>query len=357
MISYQDALDIILAESHALETVDISIFDPLVLGMVLNSDIVSSKSVPEFRASVVDGYAAISSDGPGQYPLVSVSTAGEIKVLPLIVPGQISRVATGAAVPIGSDAVIMVEDTDLISSENGEEKIVEIKSQAVSGQFIREIGSDIKVGDVILSKGHILSSADIGIIASIGMTAIRVISKPKVSIFSSGNEIIDVLSKQERFGQIIDSNRPTLKCLLTKFGFSWLDMGIVPDNPTSITAMIKKSLDESDVLITTGGVSMGELDCFKGVLESLNAQIHFGRVSIKPGKPTTFASLEYKGKKKIIFCLPGNPVSAYVTFHLFVLPCLHAMSGNRNWQLPIVKAKVSVELLTLVNTITKSRRA
>ena len=341
MVSYNDAIDIILTQSQTLQASRISIFDQLVLGSVLESDIISEKSLPEFRASVVDGYAVLSGDGPGKYDLASVSTAGEIEFLQSISSGQIARVATGAAVPNGADAVVMVEDTSLISSENGQEKVIEIKTRATVGQFIREIGSDIKKGDIILQKGHVVSPADIGIIASVGIMNISIISKPKVAIFSSGNEIVDLQSpSKERFGQIIDSNRPTLKCLLNKFGFPWIDKGIVSDDSASISLMIQKSLDESDVLITTGGVSMGELDCFKGVLDSLKATIHFGRVSIKPGKPTTFASLEYKGKKKIIFCLPGNPVSAYVTFHLFVLPCLHALSGNRDWQLPIVRAKV-----------------
>jgi gephyrin len=287
----------------------------------------------------VDGYAVVSSDGLGRFPLVSVSTAGEIRDFPTIHSGQIARIATGAAVPDGADAVVMVEDTDLVLFEDGQEKIIEIKAKSEAGQFIRNIGSDIKQGEVILKKGHVISPADIGVIASIGMTVISVISKPRVSLFSSGNEIIDP-SSSPSFGQIIDSNRPTLKCLLSKFGFPFLDMGIILDNPTSIRETIKESLEKSDILITTGGVSMGELDCIKGVLESLNAKIHFGRVSIKPGKPTTFASLLHNDKKKIIFALPGNPVSAYVTFHLFVLPCLYAISGNPTWQLPIVKAKV-----------------
>jgi gephyrin len=344
MISFEDALDMILKQSVVLDKMDISIFDPLVLGTVLASDIVAQKSLPEFRASVVDGYAVKSLDGPGKYPLKAVSTAGEIRDIPIIHSGQIARVATGAAVPDGADAVVMVEDTNLTLSENGQEKIIEIKVKSEAGQFIRNVGSDIKKGEIILKKGHVISPADIGVIASIGMTFISVISKPRVSIFSSGNEIVEP-SSSTSFGQIIDSNRPTLKCLLSKFGFPFLDMGIVLDNPTSIQDTIKESLEKSDILITTGGVSMGELDCIKTVLESLDAKIHFGRVSIKPGKPTTFATLIHKNKKKIIFALPGNPVSAYVTFHLFVLPCLHATAGNSTWQLPIVKAKVFIPIL------------
>ena len=348
MISYDDALEIIMTKANVLQIQKISIFDPLALGTVLDSDVVSDKNLPEFRASIVDGYAVISSDGPGQYPVIAARTAGEINSLPSITKGQIVRITTGAALPHGADSVVMVEDTLLVLSQDGQEKIIDIKAKALFGQNIREIGSDLQNGDIILRKGHVLSAADIGILSSVGITTIETISKPRVAIFSSGNEIVDPLSSiRPKFGQIIDSNRPALRCLLTKFGFFYLDMGIVADDPNLISAKIQESLEQSDILITTGGVSMGERDYFKDVLLMLGATIHFGRVAMKPGKPTTFASLQYNGKNKLVFCLPGNPVSAYVSFHVLVLPCLNAMAGNSRWSLPIVKAKVRCFILIL----------
>ncbi|KAG0312393.1 hypothetical protein BGZ99_009537 [Dissophora globulifera] len=334
------------------------------IGAVLDEDVVAVEAVPGYRASILDGYAVIGkfllvhlavnhnhtyTDGPGQYPVtaVSIATASEGSAVKLL-PGQIARITTGGALPEGATAVVMVEDTQLIkSSEDGtHEEIVEILARVRNGEAIRETGSDIQVGQTVLRKGQVVSAVggEIGVLASIGVQRVRVRQHPTVGFLSTGNEVVNHDNGMPlKMGQIRDSNRPTLIAATKAAGFDYVDLGIALDSPEDLEAAVRGGLEKCDILVTTGGVSMGEMDLLKPILEQkLGATIHFGRIMMKPGKPTTFATVPNPkgGQDKLMFGLPGNPVSASVTFHLFVLPALRKLAGHEKYMWPSIQAEV-----------------
>jgi len=224
-----------------------------------------------------------------------------------------------------------VEDTELLeSSADGKVELkIRILEAPVKGQDIRPTGSDLRLGDTVVHRGTKIGAAQIGALASAGLHQVKVFRQPQISVFSTGDEIQEIGS--QRSGDVIfDSNRPTLVALLKQHGFDATDLGIARDDPEAITSTLKKAFECSSVVISSGGVSMGEKDFLKNVLlENLDAKIHFGRVNMKPGKPTTFATCCHKSGKKFVFALPGNPVSATVTCHLFALPAVRALSGLR----------------------------
>ncbi|KAF9106729.1 hypothetical protein BGX27_009044 [Mortierella sp. AM989] len=320
------------------------------IGAVLDEDVVAVEAVPGYRASILDGYAVIDTDGPGQYPVTSVSIAAASEgSSPKLLPGQIARITTGGALPEGATAVVMVEDTQLIkSSEDGtQEEIVEILAKVRNGEAIRDVGSDIQVGQTVLKKGQVISAVggEIGVLASIGVHKVAVRQRPVVGFLSTGNEVVNHDNGQPlKMGQIRDSNRPTLIAATKAAGFDHLDLGIAPDSPDELEAAVRNGLEKCDIVVTTGGVSMGEMDLLKPILEQkLGATIHFGRIMMKPGKPTTFATVPNSSGKqpKLMFGLPGNPVSATVTFHLFVLPALRKLAGYEKYMWPSIQAEIT----------------
>ncbi|KAF9094650.1 hypothetical protein BGX23_001819 [Mortierella sp. AD031] len=325
--------------------------DGALIGAVLDEDVVAVEAVPGYRASILDGYAVIDTDGPGQYPVTAVSIAAALSdgSATKLQPGQIARITTGGALPEGATAVVMVEDTVLVkSSEDGtREEIVEILAKVRKGEAIREIGSDVQVGQTVLKKGQVISAVggEIGVLASIGVQKVLVRQRPVVGFLSTGNEVVNHDSGEVlKMGQIRDSNRPTLIAATKAAGFDYLDLGIAPDSPEDLEAAIKGGLAKCDIVVTTGGVSMGEMDLLKPILEQkLGATIHFGRIMMKPGKPTTFATVPSPngGQPRLMFALPGNPVSATVTFHLFVLPALRKLAGYEKYMWPSVHAEVT----------------
>ncbi|XP_017784378.1 PREDICTED: gephyrin [Nicrophorus vespilloides] len=292
-------------------------------GAILGENVSSVDSLPPFPASTKDGYAVIAADGAGVREVVNSVAAGDQPDVKILKPGQIVRINTGAPVPPGADAVVQVEDTKVhISDAKGEEITVEILKAPTVGQDIRPIGSDIGSDMELLKTGERLSSAHIGLLAAIGRTSVKIEKSAKIGILSTGNEL---QSPHESIkpGKIRDSNKLTLINLLKEYGYSSNDCGISKDNPDDVLLSFIKAFRYNDVVITTGGVSMGEHDVIKNVLmEDFGAEILFGRVNMKPGKPTTFARLEFEGKTKFVFGLPGNPVSASVTCILFVIPGL-----------------------------------
>ncbi|CAB1343128.1 unnamed protein product [Coregonus sp. 'balchen'] len=251
------------------------------MGRVLAQDVYAKDNLPPFPASVKDGYAPTHT----------------------VMPGQVMRVTTGAPIPCGADAVVQVEDTELLrESEDGTEELeVRILVQARPGQDIRPIGHDIKRGECVLSKGTHMGPSEIGLLATVGVTE--------------------------------------------EHGYPTINLGIVGDNPDDLLNALNEGISRADVIITSGGVSMGEKDYLKQVLDiDLHAQIHFGRVFMKPGLPTTFATLDMDGARKLIFALPGNPVSAVVTCNLFVIPALRKMQGILDPRPTIIKARLSCDV-------------
>ncbi|KIH89357.1 gephyrin [Sporothrix brasiliensis 5110] len=362
------------------------------VGHVLAEDVYAAEDVPAFRASIVDGYAVVvpkpsdadadtddHADGgsrtlSGVFPVVAVSHAApdEGNVLRA---GEIARITTGAPLPAGANAVVMVENTVLQSrtDDGAEEKDVAIRAANVrDGDNVREVGSDVRRGQLILAKGAKITAVggEVGLLASAGVQKVAVCRRPVVGVLSTGNEVVEHTSRPPsrlRLGEVRDTNRPTLLLAAQEWGFDTVDLGIVADQPHTLEQRLRDALRQVDVVVTTGGVSMGELDLLKPTIErALGGTIHFGRVAMKPGKPTTFATVEVKeavrdtsvasagggsaagdvvhSTRRVVrpvFSLPGNPASALVTFHLFVLPALHQMAGEQPRGLPRVPVALS----------------
>ncbi|XP_041950842.1 gephyrin b isoform X7 [Alosa sapidissima] len=316
------------------------------LGRVLAQDVYAKDNLPPFPASVKDGYAVRAADGPGDRFIIGESQAGE-QPTHTVMPGQAMRVTTGAPIPCGADAVVQVEDTELLrESEDGTEELeVRILVQARPGQDIRPIGHDIKRGECVLAKGTHMGPSEIGLLATVGVTEVEVHKFPVVAVMSTGNELLNPEDDLHP-GKIRDSNRSTLLATIQEHGYPTINLGIVGDNPDDLLNALNEGISRADVIITSGGVSMGEKDYLKQVLDiDLHAQIHFGRVFMKPGLPTTFATLDMDGARKLIFALPaGNPVSAVVTCNLFVIPALRKMQGILDPRPTIIKARLSCDV-------------
>ncbi|KAI4287062.1 MAG: hypothetical protein L6R35_003682 [Caloplaca aegaea] len=357
MISVDEALGFILDNTPKPTVTEIAVNGALV-GHLLAEDVQADEPVPAFRASIVDGYAIIvDKDAPGSketFPVASVShaTPGEI---PRLEKGQIARITTGAPLPLEATSVVMVEDSIIRKkTQNGQEEAeVEILADAMKpGENVREIGSDVQAGETILRKGEEITATggELGLLASVGKKYVSVYGKPVVGVLSTGDELVPHDRPGSlRVGAVRDTNRPTIMAAVRGWGYEALDLGISKDSPsnptkrllrsfensqTSLEASLRSAMRSASVIITTGGVSMGELDLLKPTIErSLGGTIHFGRVAMKPGKPTTFATVPFKTstgehETRLIFSLPGNPASAIVTSHLFVLPSLREASGS-----------------------------
>lgn len=332
MVPMETAIEVILSAVEScgmLRTCTLPLHRAL--GHVLAEPVYSEFNHPPFRASIKDGYAVIAADGPGLYPVVGALVAGSAESVELH-PRQICRVNTGGPIPDGADAVVQVEDTKVMDvSGEGEEATVLIMSRAKKGQDIRPIGCDLPQGGSALQSGCTISASEIGLAASVGATNLTVFRKPRVAILSTGDELEEPFHKRKvlgsgnipSYGKIFDSNKSMLMAAVVESGLEVCDAGIARDNMDDTRDKLERALSEADIVITSGGVSMGEVDCVKLVLAELGATTHFGRVNMKPGKPTTFASIG----SKLVFALPGNPVSAMVCYHLFVVPALLAASG------------------------------
>ncbi|XP_078262458.1 gephyrin isoform X13 [Rhinoraja longicauda] len=335
------------------------------MGRVLAQDVFAKDNLPPFPASVKDGYAVRAADGPGDRFIMGESQAGD-QPTQTVMPGQVMRVTTGAPIPCGADAVVQVEDTELIRESDDhdvllimgtEELEVRILTQARPGQDIRPIGHDIKRGECVLAKGTHMGPSEIGLLATVGVTEVEVHKFPVVAVMSTGNELLNPEDELTP-GKIRDSNRSTLLATIQEHGYPTINLGIVGDNPDDLLNALNEGISRADIIITSGGVSMGEKDYLKQVLDiDLHAQIHFGRVFMKPGLPTTFATLDIDGIRKIIFALPagaveadgdigseGNPVSAVVTCNLFVIPALRKMQGILDPRPTIIKARLSSDV-------------
>ncbi|GJP89579.1 molybdenum cofactor biosynthesis protein Gephyrin [Aspergillus niger] len=361
MLSVDEALKLISQHTPEPTIIEAPVTTALV-GSVIAEDVYAKEAVPAYRASIVDGYAVIAPESPnagpntkGIFPVASITHANEGGVLSPLEPGTIARITTGAPLPPNANAVVMVEDTVLASStpDGQEEATVEILTGDIKPQEnVREPGSDVALGSCILRKGDLITSVggEIGLLAATGTQTVKVYRKPCIGVLSTGDELVEHNDPRKlQGGQIRDSNRPSLLSCLASWGFPTVDLGIARDTPVGALEQslrdalrgIGKAQTSVDVIITTGGVSMGELDLLKPTIErSLGGTIHFGRVSMKPGKPTTFATIPFKPSStpssssgqqeretKLIFSLPGNPASALVTLNLFVLPSLHKLMG------------------------------
>lgn len=338
MLPVADALAIVLQETAALPAQLLPLAE--VAGLILAETVTAPEPLPPFPASIKDGYAVVAADGPGDYTVIGEVTAGRVATF-TVQPGTVAYITTGAPVPSGADAVVMVEETTPLPAPDGQRR-VHIGRQVRTGDDIRKIGADIQQGEAVLHAGVHLDAAEVGLLATVGAAQVHVHPRPRVAILSTGDELVE---PHEAIGpgQIRDSNRAMLYAAVVAAGGAPLDLGIAGDAATALQAKIEDGLHAADVLLTSGGVSMGELDLIKPILERAG-KVHFGRIRMKPGKPLTFATVVIGGQQKLVFGLPGNPVSSLVTYYLFVVPALRQLAGWPSPHLRRVQAHLAQPL-------------
>jgi molybdopterin molybdotransferase len=293
-------------------------------GCVLADDVTARGSLPGFTNSAMDGYAvyaadvaSASEDSPVVLPVVTDIAAGNTKPLSLA-PGQSMRIMTGAPLPHGANAIVPVEATD------GGVARVSITSRSVLGQHVREEGEDVEAGRVILRRGTLLGPGQIALLAAAGVARVRIVPRPRVVVLSTGDELVEI-GRTPGFGQIVDSNSVMLSAAVTAVGGTPYVVGGVPDDARVLMDTLEGQLVRADAIITTGGVSMGAFDTVKEVLSRVGT-MQFDKVAMRPGMPQGFGLL---GEEAVpVFTLPGNPVSALVSFHVFVAPALRQMAGR-----------------------------
>lgn len=314
IISIEEALRIIQREVQPLATLGVPLGEAL--GYVLAEDVVAEEPMPPFAASSVDGFAVIAADGMGLRRLVGDQAAGYVGDIQ-VESGTAARVTTGAPVPPGADAIVMVEQT-----EPGTHQVNILATRIEPGANIRPVGQDIVQGQQVLPKHTILGPAELGLLGTVGKARVTVFQRPIVAVMSTGDEIVEPHERPNP-GQIRDANRFTLIGAVRQAGATPLDLGIVRDKAGSLEEIMERGLAEADALLTSGGVSMGQLDLVKPYLAA-HGTVHFGRVNTRPGKPVTFAMVNGKP----CFAMPGFPVSALVSFEVFVRPALLKMAGH-----------------------------
>lgn len=307
------------------------------LDRYLAEDIISPINVPSHTNSAMDGYAIAGSDLPTNedksYSIVGTSFAGTPSDQ-TYQSGQVVRIMTGGVMPAGTDTVIMQEMVELTDDKSS----VTLKAEHKQGQNVRHPGEDIAKDSLLFSAGRKVTAADLGILASLGICECRVYRKPRIAFFSTGDELRSVGEVLEE-GQIYDSNRYTLYAMLKQLNVNFFDMGVVKDTPEAIQAAMQEASEMADIVITSGGVSVGEADYIKPTLNKIG-QIHFKKIRMKPGRPLTFGSLKQESKNKSwLFGLPGNPVAVMITFLQFVQPAIYYLSCGKTKPIISLKAK------------------
>lgn len=297
------------------------------LGRVLAAKIISPSDVPNHNNSAMDGYAFKFSDWAESLKVVGTAFAGK-PFLGEIQTGECVKIMTGAVIPRGADSVVMQEKI----IRDGD--FIRLLDAPTKNQNVRLAGEDLKNGQIVLGKGHVMRPADLGLVASLGIAEVTTYCRLKVAFFSTGDELVGV-GQSLQAGQIYDSNRYTLFGMLTRLGVQICDLGVVPDNPNLLEATLLKAAREHDVVITSGGVSVGEADYMKALLAK-HGQVLFWKINMKPGRPLAYGKLR-GGEDQLAhyFGLPGNPVSAMVTFYQFVRDALLILQGTTPKLLPI----------------------
>ncbi|MCL6091952.1 MAG: molybdopterin molybdotransferase MoeA [Actinobacteria bacterium] len=306
------------------------------LGLVLAGPVRSNEQVPPFANSAMDGYAVRSVDvgsAPAKLHEVGVVMAGDAPGALTIGPGEAARIMTGAPLPFGADAVCMVEHTHL---EHG---WVVIEEAVSAGTHVRPAGDDIEAGDEVFGAGDQLGAPHLAVLAAIGASHVVAYPRPRVGVLSSGDELVsgrDQLPGPLPPGKLRDSNRPGLLAQLRTDGFEAADLGIVADDALALAPKLAEAAELYDAVLTSGGVSMGDRDMVKVVLGQLGGQqACWLQVAVKPAKPLAFSTL---GRGVPVFGLPGNPVSALVSYELFARPALRYMAGHKRLGRPTLSA-------------------
>ena len=330
MIPLDEAREIILAGCTRLPAVRVPIDEAL--GLTTSEPIVSAEAVPPFANTAMDGFAVRAADtagAPVTLTVVGTIAAGAPPDIP-VGQGEAVRIMTGAPIPPGADAVVMVERTEA-AEDSG---TVVILHAAEVGDHVRPPGEDVAAGAEVFPTGTKLAAGHLGVLASIGMFDVPVYRRPRVGVLSTGDELVDD-GRPLQPGQIRDSNRHTLLALVRSAGCEPMDLGVAPDNAGVITQTLERSLTQCDALLTSGGVSVGDFDYVKVVLDKLSdGAMRWMQVAIKPAKPLAFGVIDGKP----VFGLPGNPVSSMVSFELFARPGLNVLAGTLRVITPTVRA-------------------
>jgi len=324
-------LAIVLDGIGSIEPIELTLLDSQ--GLLLAENVVTDVALPGFDNSAMDGYAVravdtrdASAEDPAVLPVVGDVAAGA-KSRSGMGPGLAMRIMTGAPIPAGADAVIALEETD-----RGVARVA-IHRSVVSGEHVRRAGEDLQAGAPALGAGAALGPQQLALLAAIGRDRVVVRPRPRVLVISTGSELIEV-GHRAAFGEVTDSNSYLICAAAKDAGADSRRVGIVPDDHAKLLDVLETQLLRADILITTGGVSMGAFDVVKEALSELGT-VEFTRVAMQPGKPQGFGHL---GNRVPIFCLPGNPVSALVSFEVFVRPAIRKLLGKRNLQRATVQA-------------------
>lgn len=323
MISVEDAICRVLQHTAPLELETLSL-TPALLGRTLSTSLHASSPFPSFPASIMDGYAVRAPLQAGVYNIKQQIFAGDDTTESELGPNEVAYITTGAMLPVGANAVVKIEDTEKVDADS-----VKVNVSIEVGNFVREIGSDIALGEEVLAKGTYLGPTELGLLATTGYTKVSCYAKPTIGVLSTGNELVE--AHEETTGaQIRDSNRISLIAAFQEEGFDVMDLGIMRDSKEDLKALLLDVSSKCDVIVTSGGVSMGAADFIKPILNEIGT-VHFNKLNMKPGKPTTFATFTRKDQsrsgKTLFFGLPGNPVSCLVTKTLFVDPALKRLQG------------------------------
>jgi molybdenum cofactor synthesis domain-containing protein len=335
LVSLADAQAHVLERVTALPAAATPVADAR--GLVLAEDVTATEAVPPFANTAMDGYAVVAADTasasdatPVRLPVVAEVAAGH-PALRALSAGEAMRIFTGAPVPEGADAVIMVERTERLDDGAS----VAIHVAAAAGDHIRPAGDDVQVGDVVLEAGEQLTAGHLGVLATIGVLEVSAHRRPRVGVLSTGDELIADGAPLGP-GQIRESNGRTLLALLAEDGFEPVDLGLVADDEQAITAAIQAGAARCDAVLTSGGVSMGDIDLVKVVLDRIG-EMRWMQIAIRPAKPFAFGQV---GEGTPVFGLPGNPVSSMVSYELLARPALRRMAGHPagRWHRPPVAA-------------------
>jgi molybdopterin molybdotransferase len=332
MISLEEARTRVLGGCERLPAQAHALADAL--GLVTAQDVRARELIPPFANTAVDGYAVRAADTagaqagqPARLEVLDTLAAGAVYE-GAVGPGQALRIMTGAPLPAGADAMVMVEQTRL-SSEGGK---VEVFNAVGPGDHVRPAGDDVRPGDLVVPAGTVLAAGHLGVLASLGATEVLAYRRPRVGVISTGDELVEGPQALGP-GQIRDSNRRTLLALLAESGCEPVDLGLVRDDEALIARAFEEGAASCDALVSSGGVSMGEFDFVKRVLDRVG-EMNWMQVAIKPAKPLAFGHVSGKPT----FGLPGNPVSSMVSFELFARPALRQMMGHRVLDRPRVRA-------------------
>ena len=333
MLGVDDALSLILAEFSPLSGVSMPLLDAT--GLVLAEDVVAGTSVPPFRNSAMDGYAVRSADtahAPVALKVIATVPAGS-RTVPSLGPGEAVRIMTGAPVPPGADSVVRFEETDEVQRAAGDCSVT-VSRPARVHENIRDAGEDVAAGSVALNAGARLRPAETGVLASVGAQSVSVHRRPVVGILSTGDELVD-LGDDQPSGTIRDSNSYMLAAAVKRVGGEPVMMGIASDSAAALKTRLQL-VANADFIITSGGVSVGDYDLVKDVLQA-EGQMNIWQVRMKPGKPLAFGRI---GGVPLLG-LPGNPVAALVSFEQFARPAILTMLGRKDVRIPTVHAQLA----------------